>query len=366
MIKFLYKIIKFKTNTPKDKGCQKYIGKKLKKIGFEIYIKKFKNTTNSLLLNIGNRKKKKKIDLLYSCHIDVVSEKKNNMWKFNPYKLSLYKKHLVARGTCDMKGSISCFIKSVTFFLKLKKKKNLMILITSDEEGQARFGTKILVKNIKKKKFLIKKALVGEPTSENKICDTVKIGRRGSCNLYIIIIGKQGHSAYPQKAINPIHNLINVFYYLCKIVIKKNSFQITSIMSNNTTTNIIPNASHLSVNIRYTSKFFLNLLIINLKFLLRKTKCKSKIKLLSNSSSFTSKSKSIKNWIYKIFRKLKMYFKFSRSKGGTSDGRFIKKICKNYFEIGLRNKYAHKYNEKIKIKEIYSLLYIYYNILIKI
>ncbi|MGX7576489.1 succinyl-diaminopimelate desuccinylase [Candidatus Vidania fulgoroideorum] len=361
MIKFLKKIIKYKTITPNDLGCQSNIKEKLKKIGFEVFLFNKKKVTNSIFFN--RKTLNKRIDLMFVCHIDVVSVKKKKKWIFNPFILSNLNGFLIGRGVCDMKGSISCFLKSIEWFLKKKKKKNIMIIITSDEEGEAKYGTKVIVKILKNKFFKIKRALVGEPTSEFFIPDIIKIGRRGSLNLKVKITGKQGHSAYPEKSINPIHKIVKVFSFFFKTIVKKNSFQITSIASRNKTSNIIPNAIHLSVNIRYTSKFILNLKILNLKIFFHKEKCKYRIKIKSNSYPFFSRSNSNKNWIYKNLKFFNKKIKFSKFKGGTSDARFVNKLCKKCFEIGLKNKYAHKYNEKSSLKDLYKLTIIYYKLL---
>ncbi|MGX7582812.1 succinyl-diaminopimelate desuccinylase [Candidatus Vidania fulgoroideorum] len=364
MIKILYKIIKSKSLTPFDDGCQKKIKKILKKIGFECFTKKFKKITNSIFFL--KKRINKKIDLLFSCHSDVVSIKNIKKWKNNPFILTFKKGYFYARGVVDMKGSISCFIKTIKWYLKYNNNKNIMIIITSDEEGDAKNGTKRIVKILNKKKIKILRSLVGEPTSEKIIGDVIKIGRRGSLNLNLKIIGIQGHSAYPDKSINPISVFLRIFNNFYKLKIKKNNFQIISVMSNNTTSNIIPNAIHLSVNIRYTSKFVLNLFFLNLKQFFKKEICRYIMKIKNNSFPFISNNISNINWIYKTFKYNFSKIKISKIRGGTSDGRFLKKICKNCFELGLKNKYAHKYNEKVKIKEIYLLLMIYLKILTNI
>ncbi|MGX7589475.1 succinyl-diaminopimelate desuccinylase [Candidatus Vidania fulgoroideorum] len=354
----LKKILEKKSVTPNDNKIQKIIKIFLKKIGFEVFIFKKKNVTNSIFLYLNKRNKK--IKIAFSGHTDVVSENRLKKWNFNPFKLNFYKGKIFARGICDMKGSIFCFLKSVKQIIK-KKKMNIMIILTSDEEGIAKYGTNIIVKILIKKGFLIKNFIIGEPSSNKSICDVIKNGRRGSCNIKIKIKGKQGHSAYPKYAVNSIHRFILKLKKIFNIKLKYCDIQITLLKCENKTINIIPGLINFFINIRYDKKInFYKIYFLIIKILIKE---KFSIKVINNNREFFKKSKNFCRIILNILNKMNIKSKIENKKGGTSDGRFIKNISKNVIEIGMKNYYAHKYDENVKLKEIFLLNIIYYNIL---
>ncbi|MGX7576640.1 M20/M25/M40 family metallo-hydrolase [Candidatus Vidania fulgoroideorum] len=345
MIKILNKI-HIKSNI-------KYIYKKTKKLGYFGKVIRKNNINNLLLINT----KSKKIDVAFLSHIDTVNEGDIMKWKMFPFHYNNIKKEnkslIISRGIVDMKGSLYCFLKILS---KVKKKK-IMIIISGDEEGKARYGARIVSKYIKRKKYILNLCLVGEPTSKNKICDTVKNGRRGSVNLKIIIRGKQGHTAYLNN-INPIDYLINKFKFLTKKS-KKVNFSITNININNNHyteqrfLNITPNKLYITVNIRFSKIKYYNKII---KKIIKNTKY---IKIISyikpfyvrNNNNFFSNIKQIirRNIVYKNYL------------GGTSDGRFFK-FSKNLLELGLKCKYIHSINERVVEKDLKKLMYIYKSI----
>ncbi|MGX7582532.1 succinyl-diaminopimelate desuccinylase [Candidatus Vidania fulgoroideorum] len=348
-----------KSITPKDKKIQKIIGIYLKKIGFEIFSFKKNKVTNSIFLYLTKRNKI--IDLVFSGHTDVVGINNLDNWKTNPFKFIIKKKKLFSRGVCDMKSAIFCFLKAVKFIIKKKIKKNFSILLTSNEEGDGKYGTKIIVNILKKKKIIINNCLIGEPSSNKVLFDTIKNGRRGSFNLKIFIKGKQGHSAYPNKAVNSLHILIKICNEFKRMKYKKCSIQITRINTKNKTINIIPGESVFYINIRYNKKINLYKIIF---FIIKNINIKYKILFLSNSREFYKKSKNFSNKVLKILKKYNTII--TKDQGGTSDGRFLKKISKNILEIGMVNYYAHKDNENIMLKDIFLLIIFYYKILYKI
>ncbi|WP_458659046.1 succinyl-diaminopimelate desuccinylase [Candidatus Vidania fulgoroideorum] len=360
MINFLKKIISIKTITPNDFNCQKKIGNFLKKIGFEIFTFKKNLVTNSIF--IYNKNRNKLINILFSGHTDVVSCNNLKMWKTKPFEMNLKNGKIISRGSCDMKSSIVTFIFAAKFFLK-NKNTNLAIILTSDEEGKAIYGTKLITKIIKKKKIKIINCLIGEPTSEKKIGDTIKINRRGSNNIKIKIIGKQGHSAYPNYALNSINISSKIIERIKKIKIKYCNIQTNLIKIINSTYNIIPGELFMGINIRYTSKIKNFYIIFKIIDFLEKNGVNYYIKNISNSREFYNKSKITIIKIINMLKENNIICDIKKNIGGTSDGRFLNNLVHNLFEIGMINKYAHHYNENIKIKDFYLLNFIYYKIL---
>ncbi|MGX7589195.1 M20/M25/M40 family metallo-hydrolase [Candidatus Vidania fulgoroideorum] len=318
----------------------KFLYKISKKNGFFGKIIKKKNISNLLIFNTLS----KKIDILFVSHIDTVYEGDMKYWTTFPYSGKVVKKNIVSRGAVDMKGAI------ISFFRILKKtKKRISIVVSGDEEGKAKYGSRIVSKYLVKNKYLIFLCLIGEPTSKKKVCDTYKTGRRGSCNIMLSIKGIQGHTAY-LNGINPFDK-----FFLLKKFIKCNkniSISLIGIKTNRIIFNLTPEIIKIYLNIRYTKIRFLNIFFKELINVLKKN---FNIKKISNIKPFYSKKKKT------ILNKLKIK-KIGNYTGGTSDGRFFQ-YSKFILEIGLKNKYIHKTNERCSVKDIYKLSKIYEKII---
>ena len=169
-------LIKFPSITPADAGAIKFLSKKLKSLGFKCKILVFKTGKGKPIKNLYARKGKRKPNLCYAGHTDVVPPGDIKDWTVNPFKPQVKKGHLIGRGANDMKSSIACFVSAVSDFLKSKKLKgSISLLITGDEEGYATNGTKKVVEFLKKKKEKIDFCIVGEPTNPKKLGEMIKI-----------------------------------------------------------------------------------------------------------------------------------------------------------------------------------------------
>ncbi|UOQ27896.1 N-succinyl-L L-diaminopimelate desuccinylase [Candidatus Vidania fulgoroideae] len=348
MIKKLIKILSYYSKSPDKTNCQEYIGSLFKKIGFQIFTIKHKNIKNSIFIRYI-KKKKKKVDIAFVGHTDVVPIEKR--------KIFFKKENIYSRGVVDMKGAIFCFYKAVKLSIKKKLNKTIAIILSGDEEGKARYGIKEIIKLVKKK-IKIKNCIIGEPTSNIRIGDTLKTERRGSYNFKITIKDKKRHNAYyNNEAFNKLKYLISFFY--------KKGINVYNIKTDNSKTNIIPGKIFVYLNYRYPSKKDLFKSLKKILFLFKKKKIKGKIKKIQNSKPYKSKKKSFCKNIYNILRKkFLIRTKIKNKTGGTSDGRYLKRMVDNIVELGLKNKYAHRNNEKSNINEIFRLIIIYYEILI--
>ncbi|WDI79306.1 M20/M25/M40 family metallo-hydrolase [Candidatus Vidania fulgoroideae] len=326
----------------------KYLYKIAKKIGFSGKIIKKYNIYNLLLFNNPS----KKIDILFISHIDVVHEGKMKNWSYFPYYYIKKKKYIVSRGIIDMKGAIMAFFESI----KIKSKKRISILVSGDEEGEAKYGSRIVSKYLKHNKYKISLSLVGEPTSNKKVIDVYKTGRRGSSNIVIKLKGKQGHTAY-NNGINPLEKI-----FLFKNIFKKSkkiNISIVGIKCGKIISNVTPEKINIFINVRFINIKFFNIFMKNILKILKNTNLKFFIKKISFIKPYITKFKK------KKFRNIIKYISKSKQKnylGGTSDGRFFT-FSKNIIEIGLRNKYIHCTNEKCSIRDIKSLNKIYKTII---
>ena len=262
-LKLAKELIRFPSVTKTDAGVIKFLEKKLKKIGFKTKILEFKDKNSYPVKNLYARLGTTSPNFCYAGHLDVVPPGNLDNWTINPFKPAVKKGYLIGRGANDMKSSIAAFVTAVSNFSKTNKKfgGSISLLITGDEEGIAVNGTKKVVEYLRKRKEKIDFCLVGEPTNPNKLGEMIKIGRRGSMNGKLSIIGVQGHVAYPNRANNPSTSLVQILKELKEIEFDKGTkdfqptnLEITKINIDNSADNIIPGLASASFNIRFNYK----------------------------------------------------------------------------------------------------------------
>ena len=376
-LKLAQDLIRFPSVTPNDAGAIKFLSKKLRSLGFKVKILEFKDKKSKPIKNLYAKIGRKRPNICYAGHTDVVPPGNIKDWSVNPFKPVVKNNYLIGRGANDMKSSIACFVSAVEKFLKSKHKfdGSISFMITGDEEGYAINGTKKIVEYLKKKREKIDFCIVGEPTNPRKLGEMIKIGRRGSLSGIIKIFGIQGHVAYPQLLNNPINTLVNI----CKKLKEKkldngnknfqpSNLEFTSIYVNNKAHNVIPAEAEAKFNIRYNDQHTANSLKKKINFvvknLCKKNKCKYKVNYLANGDAFLTKPNKTIFLAKKVIKKItKINPKFSTT-GGTSDARFIRKIAP-CLEFGLVNKTMHKIDECVSISDLKKLKDIYKNILIE-
>lgn len=368
-LQLLEHLISCKSISPNDDNCQEIISDRLSDIGFTCERINFSNTKN-LWARIG----KDNPLFCFACHTDVVPPGDINLWKFDPFIPTIEKGILYGRGSADMKSGLAASITAVERYLKnTKLKGSISFLITSDEEGDASFGTVKVVEVLKKRKELIDYCVITEPTSSSKLGDIIKNGRRGSLNGKLVIKGKQGHIAYPELAINPIHKSFDILNELINYQWDKGneyfpptSLQISNINSGNDALNVIPSSVEIAFNLRFSSDITVKQIKSITNNILQKYNIEYSLDWnLSGNSFLTKNSNLIKTAIAAIKKECNLEAKLSTS-GGTSDGRFIKDIASQLIEFGPINKSIHQINENIKVEDILKTSKIYENILIDI
>ncbi len=370
-------LIKFPSITPVDAGAINFLSKKLKKLGFNCKILEFKDKKSKPIKNLYARIGKKRPNLCYAGHTDVVPPGNIKDWTVNPFKPSIKKNYLIGRGANDMKSSIACFISAVSKFLQKNSKfdGSISFLITGDEEGYAINGTKKVVDYLKKKKEKIDFCIVGEPTNPNKLGEMIKIGRRGSLSGEIEITGTQGHIAYPHLSKNPINTLVKICQKLKEKKLDKgnknfqpSNLEFTSINVNNKAHNVIPARARARFNIRYnnshTSKSLQRKITLLVRNLSKKNKCNFKIDYMANGDSFLTRPEKTIYMVRKIIKKITKISPKLSTTGGTSDARFIRRIAP-CLEFGLVNKTMHRVDECVALSDLKKLTKIYNNILVE-
>jgi len=369
-LKLAKELIRRPSITPKDAGVINLLAKNLRSLGFKCQLINFKNIKN-LYAKLG----KSSPNFCYAGHTDVVPPGNISDWSVNPFKPTVKNNKLIGRGANDMKASIACFVAAVSKF-KAKNKKfkgSISLLITGDEEGIAINGTKRVIEYLKRKKEKINFCLVGEPTNPNKLGEMIKIGRRGSITGRLSIIGTQGHVAYPHRANNPSNTIVNILKRIREIKLDKgtknfqaSNLEITKINIDNNADNVIPSSANAVFNIRFNNRHSSNSLKRKLnaifKSIVKKAKCKFRVKYEVSGEAFLTKPNKTTYMIQNVIKKITGIKPKLSTAGGTSDARFIRKIVP-CLEFGLVGKTMHKIDESVPVSDLKKLTNIYQNIL---
>ena len=365
-------LIKCHSVTPKEAGTFKVIKNLFKDTDFKIH-EINKNGIKNLFLRWGS---KHLPTFGFSGHIDVVNPGEISDWKSNPFSGEIIGEEIYGRGSVDMKSAVAAFCTAaISVSQKTRPIFSIVLLITSDEEGKAIDGTKAILEWMDKKNERIDFCVVGEPTCPEKFGDMIKIGRKGSLTGYFSILGKQGHSAYPHLAINPIHASMELINLLTKKPLDNGSkffepstLVTTSISTTNKSNNVIPKNVEMIVNIRFNDKHtgkkisdWLKQCAKNIEYL---TKTKINIKINISGEPFFSKPGYLAKLVKKSVKKYTGISANFSTTGGTSDARYIIKKC-SVVEFGLVGKKMHAIDESVQTSQITGLENIYSDILNK-
>ena len=368
-------LIRFPSITPIDAGVMQFLAKKLTTIGFEYKILEFEDENSKPVKNLYARLGSEQPNFMFAGHLDVVPPGNLKDWTVKPFSPAIKKNHLIGRGANDMKSAIASWVVAVNNFVASNKKfkGSISLLITGDEEGVAINGTKKVVDYLKKKKEKIDFFFFCEPTNPNKLGEMIKIGRRGSINAELTVIGTQGHVAYPHRANNPSTSMIEILNKIEKIEFDKGTkdfqptnLEVTKININNTADNVIPGLARATFNIRFNNKHSSSSLKNRLnkifKNITKKNKSNFKIEYRVSGEAFLTKPNKTTYMIQSIIKKITKIKPQLSTTGGTSDARFIRKIAP-CLEFGLVGKTMHKVDEAVSISDLKKLTKIYSEIL---
>jgi len=340
--------------------------------GLLTYIKNYLSNFEATWINEGGVKNlfltKKFGDgkhLCFAGHVDVVPA--GDGWESNPFVPMIKDGYIYARGTQDMKSGVATFVQAVRD-MEDDFSGRLSLLLTSDEEGDGDYGTQIVLQHLDEIGLLPDYCIIAEPTCEKVFGDAIKIGRRGSINGYLTLKGKQGHAAYPEKAINPIHNISSVLNDIAGHDLDDgdddfapSKIVLTDIRSGMEVTNVTPNDLKLMFNVRNSTKTTQETLK---KFIDNKFKgLDYELKLTQGSYPFvTNRESYIVNILRDTIQKVTGIETKLSTAGGTSDGRHIAPYGIEVVEFGVINDRIHALNERTSIDDVESL----YNIFVKI
>ncbi len=357
------KLIQFDTITPKGSECLDFIQTYLTDLGFEVTRLPFADVDN-----LFARKGKNSPHLMYVGHVDVVPT--GDGWAHPPFAGIVEEDILYGRGAVDMKGSIAAFLAALP---NIQSNDSISILLTSDEEGPAKNGVVKIIPWLQENNQIPDYALVGEPTSVDQVADTIKNGRRGSISFDITVLGKQGHVAYPQLSDNAATPLIELLNNLKTSLddgtpdFQPSNLEIVKLNMPNHVYNVICGIAHASINIRFNTLHSFASLTERIQLAMQKIHEKYQsvcflIKPLPSAEPFISSSADWVVMVSKAVAEITGITPICSTSGGTSDARFIQKICP-VVELGLCNKTAHHVDEHVSIADLEVLQKIYENLL---
>jgi len=349
--------------TPEDKGCQRTLISLLEPLGFQC-----ETIQSGEVTNLWARRGTTKPLVVFAGHTDVVPTGPVNQWQSAPFTPTHRDGKLFGRGAADMKTSIAAFVVASEEFITAHPahKGSIGFLITSDEEGPATDGTVVVCDILKARGEQLDYCIVGEPTSVGALGDTIKNGRRGTMSGKLTIKGTQGHIAYPQLAKNPIHLFAPAMaelvtevwdhgneYYL------PTSWQISNIHSGTGASNVIPGDAVIDFNFRFCTASTAENLQQRVHAILDKHALNYDLKWTIGGHPFLTPKGNLSDALADAIRAETGIETELSTTGGTSDGRFIAKICPQVVEFGPPNASIHKIDEHIEVQYIDPLKNIY-------
>ena len=364
-------LIACKSVTPADGGCQDLIAKRLQAIGFhtESVVSGPENfqVTNLWAIKQGSAGAQGKV-LMFAGHTDVVPTGPLDKWESDPFSPSIRDGLLFGRGAADMKTSLAGFVVATEEFVLTHPNHSgsIAFLITSDEEGPANDGTVIMCERLQKQGQRLDYCVIGEPTSVNHLGDMIKNGRRGSLSGKLRVKGIQAHIAYPHLGKNPIHlsapaiaELVATEWDQGNEYFQPTSFQVSNVHAGTGANNVIPNELVIDFNFRFSTESKPEELRNRLEAVLHSHQLDFEIDWVLGGSPFITGNGNLASALRKAIQSETHIDTELSTTGGTSDGRFIAKICNEVVEFGPLNATSHKINECVIVDDVEPLKNIY-------
>ncbi len=363
--------------TPAEGGAIAYLDGLLKAAGFETHRPVFSEPgmpdIENLYARIGD------MDgpvLMFAGHTDVVPPGKTEAWTHPPFAAEVKDGRLFGRGAEDMKGGVAASVAAVLSHVATHGRPTrggISFLITGDEEGPAVNGTVKLLAWAKARGERMDHCILGEPTNVDRLGDMIKIGRRGSLTGHITVHGKQGHVAYPERAVNPVHGMTRLVSALLATPLDNgtahfgpSNLEMTTVDVGNPTTNVVPNEARASFNIRFNDTWTPETLEAEIRRRLDAATegwiCYTATFAPTNAVAFVTEPGPFVGSIVKAVQAETGVTPKLSTTGGTSDARFIKDYCP-VVEFGLVGRTMHQIDENIGVDELVALERVYRRII---
>lgn len=353
--------------SPEDSGCQDLLAARLEALGFTVERLPFGPVSNFWARRGGAGPL-----LCFAGHTDVVPPGPLGKWQNDPFTPQVRDGLLYGRGAADMKGSLAAMIVACERFLEAHPdpRGSLAFLITSDEESAAVDGTRRVVEELERRGEKIDWCIVGEPSSSERLGDTVKNGRRGSLNGILKVKGQLGHVAYPQLAVNPIHRFLPALSELCRVewdlgndYFPPTSFQISNIHSGTGANNVIPEDMDVLFNFRFSTETTVEEIQRRTHEVFDRYYQDYRLDWQLSGNPFLTPEGALTEAVAAAVEKVSGARPALSTSGGTSDGRFIAPTGAQVVELGPRNASIHKIDEHVSVAELEDLARIYQEIM---
>ena len=360
--------------TPDDGGCQALIAERLAAIGFDCTSLPF-GPDSARVVNLwadrpGSSPGGKR--LVFAGHTDVVPTGPLSAWRSDPFVPTRRDGFLYGRGAADMKSSIAAMVIATEELVAARPDAAgaISFLITSDEEGPSTDGTKRVCNWLAERGTVLDHCIVGEPTSVNRLGDTIKNGRRGTLSGKLKIIGVQGHIAYPQLATNPIHlaapalaELVGEVWDAGNAHFQPTSWQMSNVHAGTGAGNVIPGEIVVDFNFRFSTESTPESLRSRVEAIVARHGVEFEIAWTLGGEPFLTAPGTLSNALAASIREHAGVETELSTTGGTSDGRFISRICRQVIELGPVNASIHKIDERVEIASLDVLKDVYRGVL---
>ncbi|HEY6451254.1 MAG TPA: succinyl-diaminopimelate desuccinylase [Steroidobacteraceae bacterium] len=349
--------------TPADEGCQELLAGRLAHIGFVVEKLRYGSVENFWARHGGAGPV-----LCFAGHTDVVPTGPLEEWRSDPFTPTIRDGVLYGRGAADMKSGLAAMVTAAEEFIGAQPAHRgaVAFLITSDEEGPSVDGTRRVVETLRERGEHIDWCIVGEPSSEHSIGDTIKIGRRGSLSGRLTVHGVQGHIAYPQLAENPVHSFAPALAELASRVwdqgnehFQPTSFQVSNLTAGTGAPNVIPGELKARFNLRYSPVQTLEALKRSVEEILTRHGVRYTLEWYVSGEPFYTPPGTLSGAVSEAVRAVTGAPPLLSTGGGTSDGRFIAPLGAQVVELGVINASIHKVNESVRVADIETLRAMY-------
>ena len=356
--------------TPEDGGCQEALAARLRPLGFRL-----EPLTSGGVTNLWARRGTASPLVCFAGHTDVVPTGPLDRWLSDPFVPTERDGKLFGRGAADMKTSLAAIVVAIEGFVAAhpSHRGSIAILATSDEEGVATDGTVKVVDRLEARGERIDYCVVGEPTSVERLGDTVKNGRRGSLSGRLIVKGVQGHIAYPHLGRNPIHELAPALAELARTVwdngdeyFPPTTWQVSNLHGGTGATNVIPGELEMLFNFRFSTASTADGLRSRVREILDRHRLEYELEWTLGGEPFLTPRGHLVEAVAGAIKEVTGVAAEVSTTGGTSDGRFIKRICPQVVEFGPVNTSIHKLNEHVELAAVEPLRRIYQRVLEKL
>ena len=354
--------------SPDDGGCQDILIDRLQRAGFAVERLRFGAVDNFYAERSGTAGPR----LVFAGHTDVVPPGPASQWRSPPFEPTLHDGYLYGRGAADMKSSLAAMVAAAERFVAARPghRGTLAFLVTSDEEDQAVDGTRRVVEALVERGLSLDYCVVGEPSSSERLGDVVRVGRRGSLNGVATVRGVQGHVAYPEQAVNPIHvavraltSLVDVRWDTGDADFPPTSFQVSNIRAGTGASNVVPGELECRFNFRFNPAQTPERLQDAVRRALEGAGADCQLDWRLSGLPFVTRGGVLIPAVRAAIAAVAGIETATSTSGGTSDGRFIAPTGAEVVELGPVNDTIHKLNERVAVADLAPLARMYEHVM---